>query len=659
MAQRLNIDIVARDKSKQALGAVQKSLARLKNSVFSLQSAFVGIGAGLVIRNLVNTGKNLENLRTRLKFLLKDTNEGAKAFENMTKFASKVPFSLEQIQQGAGILATVTDNANDLQNMLEITGNVAATTGLDFGTAAEQIQRSFSAGIGAADLFREKGVRNMLGFKAGATVSIEETREAFARVFGKGGQFGKATDELAETFEGTLSMIGDKIFNFKRVLLEAGFFEELKKQFGDLDNFLENNARDLDRIATSVGKNLANGMVRVVQIGKDLIPTINKIGSGLKSILDGFMAMPEFAREIGIVGAFLLGKKGAVGLAGISFIIDKVKDLVQTERVKGGLIDVANIEEAQLRIAEINKQLEEGLKKEYEFIDVRGKGTVILEDYKTLTADQLANLTKQKAELENYIRLERIKNTTAFEHTQILHKGLKTHKEINEQLEKKMANTNRENGLIKHQNQHIETLMDKIRNLNDKSLTNVESKFKNIKGTISEGINNSITTMSQGLARAFVFGEKLSDTLRNMAQKFLANIISALIEVIARKGVELAIEKMITNEKRKQAMLSASSGGSFFSAIGSFFGGGKASGGAVSKGQPYMVGERGAELFIPNQSGQITQSARGTGGGQTTVNFNINTLDASGFEELLIRSRGTITQLINSAVNERGSRNLI
>ena len=82
-------------------------------------------------------------------------------------------------------------------------------------------------------------------------------------------------------------------------------------------------------------------------------------------------------------------------------------------------------------------------------------------------------------------------------------------------------------------------------------------------------------------------------------------------------------------------------------------------GGAVSKGQPIVVGEQGAELFIPNSSGQITQSARGTGGGATTVNFNINTVDASGFEELLVRSRGTITQLINNAVNERGSKNLI
>ena len=84
-----------------------------------------------------------------------------------------------------------------------------------------------------------------------------------------------------------------------------------------------------------------------------------------------------------------------------------------------------------------------------------------------------------------------------------------------------------------------------------------------------------------------------------------------------------------------------------------------AKGGAVSKGKPVVVGENGPELFVPNQTGQITQSARGTNSGATTVNFNINTLDASGFDDLLIRNRGTITSIINSAVNERGSKNLI
>jgi len=201
-----------------------------------------------------------------------------------------------------------------------------------------------------------------------------------------------------------------------------------------------------------------------------------------------------------------------------------------------------------------------------------------------------------------------------------------------------------------------EKAITKFRELNNTAIKNIEKKMSNIRMILAEGINNGISQMSQGLARAFVFGEKLSDTLRNMAQQFLAKIISQLIEVVARKGIELAIEKMITNEKRKQAMLGAvSGGGGFFSSLFT-----RASGGSVQKGQPYMVGEQGAELFIPNQSGQITQSARGTGnGGATNVNFNINTVDASGFEELLVRSRGTITQLINNAVNERGSKNLI
>ncbi len=84
-----------------------------------------------------------------------------------------------------------------------------------------------------------------------------------------------------------------------------------------------------------------------------------------------------------------------------------------------------------------------------------------------------------------------------------------------------------------------------------------------------------------------------------------------------------------------------------------------ASGGAVSKGKPVVVGERGAELFVPNSSGQITQSARGTGGGSVNVNFSITTLDATGFSEMLAQNRGTITSIINNAMNEKGSRGIV
>jgi len=156
-----------------------------------------------------------------------------------------------------------------------------------------------------------------------------------------------------------------------------------------------------------------------------------------------------------------------------------------------------------------------------------------------------------------------------------------------------------------------------------------------------------------------------------MAQGVLVKITAHLIEQIALMGIKKLlnkeaidqeaekdnlIRKQNTNLKRQIALNALTGGGGNFMSMFS----GRASGGSVSKGQPYMVGEQGAELFIPNQSGQIQQNARGgSGGGSTTVNFNINTVDASGFEDLLVRSRGTITQLINNAVNERGSKNLI
>ena len=41
-------------------------------------------------------------------------------------------------------------------------------------------------------------------------------------------------------------------------------------------------------------------------------------------------------------------------------------------------------------------------------------------------------------------------------------------------------------------------------------------------------------------------------------------------------------------------------------------------------------------------------------GKAVTVNFNISTVDARGFNELLVNSRGTIVNMINSAVNEKG-----
>ena len=82
-------------------------------------------------------------------------------------------------------------------------------------------------------------------------------------------------------------------------------------------------------------------------------------------------------------------------------------------------------------------------------------------------------------------------------------------------------------------------------------------------------------------------------------------------------------------------------------------------GGRPPVGQPSIVGEKGAELFVPDQAGTIVPNNQLGMGQPVTVNFNINTVDARGFNELLVNSRGTIVNMINNAVNEKGKMAII
>ena len=589
--QKLNIDIVAKDKSKQALDSVQSNLSKVKSAVFNLQNAFISLGAGLAVRSLVNTGKQIEGLQVRLKFLFGSAQEGARAFDEMSKFASKVPFSLEEIQSGSGVLSVVSKDAKELAHLMEITGNVAAVTGLDFRTTAEQIQRSFSAGISSADIFREKGVRAMLGFKAGATVSVEETAQAFKRVFGKGGQFGSATDELAKTFEGTLSMIGDSFFNLKRRILDAGFFEELKIQFQALDKFVKENEKTFNEFATTVGQGLASALRGVVSILKFFHNNMTAIIETIK-ILIGFALIKFFLN-------LSLAIKGAT-VSMLAFNSATKKNLL----IGAGATVIMNIQKIIDLIVELTGK------------EVEAKDEAV--KMKEIFIDTLPPIFEAKTQMQK----------------------------------------------IK---EFITETVQKVRELNKTAMTELEKKASNIKDIIANGVNGAIKKTSQAIAETVVLGKSLTETFRNMVNQLLVKMVAHFLEMSVRMLIDLdmqrekdnLIRKQNTNLKRQIALQM------ILSAVGGGGGGGNplkmfASGGSVRKNQPVIVGEQGAELFIPNSTGQITQNARGTGnGGATTVNFNINTVDASGFEELLIRSRGAITQLINNAVNERGSKNLI
>lgn len=197
----------------------------------------------------------------------------------------------------------------------------------------------------------------------------------------------------------------------------------------------------------------------------------------------------------------------------------------------------------------------------------------------------------------------------------------------------------------------------KIRKYNAENAKDTEESINVITAAL-DGYMTALGSVEERLGKAATGSmKKFEDTIVNSLktgklefQDFADFVIDQLLRIAIQEAILAPLK-------------SAFSG--FFGGFGDLFkfGGGKAQGGAVTGGTPYLVGEKGAELFIPNSSGQIItnenlqqqqaiQSA-------PTVNFNISTVDAAGFDQLLASRKGLITSIINNAMNNQGKMGVV
>ncbi len=122
-------------------------------------------------------------------------------------------------------------------------------------------------------------------------------------------------------------------------------------------------------------------------------------------------------------------------------------------------------------------------------------------------------------------------------------------------------------------------------------------------------------TFSSAFEDAIVKGESFS--------KVLKGIVTDLARIVVRRTITEPLGAAVTSS------LGGFDFGSIFSGIGSALGGiFRADGGPVSGGQPYIVGERGPEWFVPDSSGTVLPNGMSPGGGQ--VINNTITIDARG-----------------------------
>jgi hypothetical protein len=112
-----------------------------------------------------------------------------------------------------------------------------------------------------------------------------------------------------------------------------------------------------------------------------------------------------------------------------------------------------------------------------------------------------------------------------------------------------------------------------------------------------EFANSLGLTFTSAFEDAIINGSKFRDVLKGIEQD--------IARIILRQGVTIPVANAIG------------------STISTWFPTGKALGGPVSSGTPYMVGERGPELFVPSMSGTVVPNGS-LGGGSVAIYQTIN-----------------------------------
>lgn len=167
----------------------------------------------------------------------------------------------------------------------------------------------------------------------------------------------------------------------------------------------------------------------------------------------------------------------------------------------------------------------------------------------------------------------------------------------------------------------------------------------------------AITTLSGVLGEA---GELAADRMSRAFERFArtgklsfadlkASVLSAMND-IASSVIQSGIEQLLGG--------GGGGGGNLLGSLGALFGqrsngllslAGRAAGGPVSEGRPFVVGERGPELFIPDRAGRITPDIEGARAQRAAVNITVN-VNGAGDAPSIRQSAGQVALAVRRAM---------
>src|SRR5690348_3521551 len=185
--------------------------------------------------------------------------------------------------------------------------------------------------------------------------------------------------------------------------------------------------------------------------------------------------------------------------------------------------------------------------------------------------------------------------------------------------------------------EEIERLVVSVRADTSAFARDVASMRGELEGPLVAGAGRAGTMIDRSLAKAILSGKAGFDDLKKVALSAIADIAQASL----------------------RALFQTSGGGGFGSGVLNGLGSvitsllgapGRATGGPVSAGRGYLVGERGPELFVPSSSGRIEHV--GSAGKDVRVAIAIQSPTPSD-PQVLRQSSRQVARAIRSALGGR------
>ncbi|MDE2043336.1 MAG: tail tape measure protein, partial [Alphaproteobacteria bacterium] len=140
----------------------------------------------------------------------------------------------------------------------------------------------------------------------------------------------------------------------------------------------------------------------------------------------------------------------------------------------------------------------------------------------------------------------------------------------------------------------------------------------------------------------------------NLSFKSLEATALAALANIATTAVKLGLDSIFGGSGN--GLGGSSAGGGLLTGLTSLIGGlfgspGRATGGPVSPGQPYMVGENGPELFVPTSAGNIATGGQLSASTARALNVSINVnAPAGSAPDLLGASSRQVARAVRQAL---------